>query len=146
MTQVIFLLNVTKVGERACKCAVNLVVVDFPEGVESIGKQTFSYCRRLITVYFPTTLTSIGESTFAICSSLETVDLLHTNLQEFGDVAFWNCSELKSMNIPDSLQKLGGNVFWDCFELVPSNIDVSLHSHNDATSEVIAHLHSQQLN
>ncbi|GMH54697.1 hypothetical protein TrLO_g10981 [Triparma laevis f. longispina] len=32
-TRVIFLLNIRKVGEHACACAINLVVVDIPEGV-----------------------------------------------------------------------------------------------------------------
>ncbi|GMH67709.1 hypothetical protein TL16_g04750 [Triparma laevis f. inornata] len=34
VTRVIFLLNITKVGRCACHSAVNLVVVDIPEGVE----------------------------------------------------------------------------------------------------------------
>ena len=39
-TRAIFLLNITKVGARACYYA-SLVVVDIPEGVESIGKLAF---------------------------------------------------------------------------------------------------------
>ena len=42
VTRAIFLLNITKVGDRACHSAVNLVVVDIPEGVESILLQTFA--------------------------------------------------------------------------------------------------------
>ncbi|GMH74417.1 hypothetical protein TL16_g06463 [Triparma laevis f. inornata] len=37
VTRVVFLLNITKVGEYACQYASNLVVVDIPEGVDSIG-------------------------------------------------------------------------------------------------------------
>ncbi|GMH99424.1 hypothetical protein TrLO_g146 [Triparma laevis f. longispina] len=33
-TRAIFLLNMTKVGGRACAYAVNLIVVDIPEGIE----------------------------------------------------------------------------------------------------------------
>ncbi|GMH58544.1 hypothetical protein TL16_g02632 [Triparma laevis f. inornata] len=40
-TRLIFLLNITKVGEYACSWAVNLVVVDIPEGVERIGYAAF---------------------------------------------------------------------------------------------------------
>ncbi|GMI01861.1 hypothetical protein TrLO_g3159 [Triparma laevis f. longispina] len=78
-TRVVFLLNITKVGENACYDAINLIVVDIPEGVESIGKEDFCACFSLTTVHFPTTLTSIGESALWCCSSLENVDLLHTN-------------------------------------------------------------------
>ncbi|GMH82635.1 hypothetical protein TL16_g09325 [Triparma laevis f. inornata] len=102
-TRVIFLLNITKVVKRACKLAINLVVVDIPQGVESIGEAAFMGCPSLNTVSFPRTLSSIGEAAFTDCSSLENVDLLHTNLQELGQLAFNSCSDLKSMTIPDSL-------------------------------------------
>ena len=141
--QVVFLLNITKVGDYACYYAVNLVVVEIPEGVESIGDMAFSGCSSLTTVSFPTTLRSIGGFTFVNCYSLENVDLLHTRLQEIGDHAFYDCSELKSMTIPDSLQTLGDFVFANCSNLVPSSIAV--HSYYpDKTSEVVAHLRSLQ--
>ena len=41
-TRVIFLINITKVGERACKFAISLVVVDIPEGIERIGEHAFA--------------------------------------------------------------------------------------------------------
>ncbi|GMH74114.1 hypothetical protein TrLO_g4788 [Triparma laevis f. longispina] len=71
---------------------------------------------------------------FSGCNSLENV---HTNLQELGQNAFSSCSELKSMTIPDSLQTLGFMVFWRCSKLVPSNID------DLATNAVVAYLRSQ---
>ncbi|GMH95964.1 hypothetical protein TrST_g6066 [Triparma strigata] len=36
VTKVVFLLNITKVGEHACYYASNLVVVNIPEGITSI--------------------------------------------------------------------------------------------------------------
>ena len=143
VTQVVFLLDITKVGGRTCCWAAHLDVVEIPEGVESIGDMAFSGCSSLTTVSFPTTLRSIGGFTFVNCYSLENVDLLHTRLQKIGDHAFYDCSELKSMTIPDSLQKLGDFVFANCSNLVPSSIAV--HSYYpDKTSEVVAHLRSLQ--
>ncbi|GMH66961.1 hypothetical protein TL16_g04554 [Triparma laevis f. inornata] len=138
-TRVVFFLNITKVGERACQFADNLVVVDFPEGVESIGDYAFHCCRSLTIVCFPTTLKSIGDRAFGYCSSLDNVDLLHTNLQELGDLAFEDCYELKTMMIPDSLQTLGAYVFNECSKLVPSKIN------RDDTNAVVAHLRSLQI-
>ncbi|GMH83348.1 hypothetical protein TL16_g09567 [Triparma laevis f. inornata] len=149
VTRIIFLLNVVKVGDNACKYAENLVVVEIPEGVVSISERAFHGCKSLTTVSFPTTLTSVERFAFAYCENLDDVDLLHTNLQELGDDAFQFCSELKSMTIPDSLQTLGWSVFWSCFNLVPSNINVEIsgvdnNGEEDPTSEVIAYLRSQQ--
>ena len=152
VTQIIFLLNSMKVEDGVCWSAENLVVVEIPEGVESIGEAAFFRCSSLTTLSFPTTLTTVGISAFDCCSSLDNVDLLHTQLQEIGDYAFDSCNELKSMTIPDSLQTLGEYVFLNCSMLVPSRIEVNYDSDSeeevempaDATTEVIAHLRSLQ--
>ena len=141
VTRVIFLLNIMKIGDHACHYAVNLIVVDIPEGITSISMFAFRSCRSLTTVSFPTTLTSIGCASFAGCSSLDNLDLLHTNLQELGAMAFAHCTELKSVMIPDSLQTLDTNVFYACSKLVPSNIDLD-HGHD--VSAVVAHLRLKQ--
>ncbi|GMI08219.1 hypothetical protein TrLO_g378 [Triparma laevis f. longispina] len=86
--RVIFLLNITKVGEYACMFAANLVVLGIPEGVERIGKNAFGNCHSLTTVYFPTTLIEIGYTSFARCFSLDNVDYLHTNLQELDGLQY----------------------------------------------------------
>ena len=144
VTRVIFLLDISQVGDAACQWAINLVVVDIPEGIESIGVNAFFQCSNLTTVSLPRTLTSIGECAFLDCRSLETVNLLHTNLQELGEYVFAQCIELKSMTIPDTLQTLGRNVFYNCSKLLPSNIDISWNNDDDPTSQVVAYLSSQQ--
>ncbi|GMH86201.1 hypothetical protein TL16_g10468 [Triparma laevis f. inornata] len=144
VTRVVFLLNITKVRQCAC-WAANLVVVDIPEGVERIGDCAFYLCESLTNVYFATALKNIGRNAFRSCSSFKTVDLLHTNLQEIGYAAFQVCSELKSMTIPDSFQTIGKEIFYICSKLVPSNIHTYDRTTINGTSEVVAHLCSQQL-
>ena len=142
VSRVIFLLNITKVGARACVYAVNLVVVEIPEGVERIGAQAFSSCRSLTTVSFPTTLKYIEGYAFADCSSLESVDLLHTNLKGLSNNAFEECSELKSIKIPDLVHGrcFGRDNFKHCSKLVPSNIPTIDWGHiqNGETLKVVA--------
>ncbi|GMI00108.1 hypothetical protein TrST_g4278 [Triparma strigata] len=82
VTKVVFLLNITKVGDRVCAYARSLVVVDIPEGITSIGDSSFDGCSSLKAIKFPRPLTSIGNFSFSSCSSLEEVDLLHTNVLE----------------------------------------------------------------
>ncbi|GMH83484.1 hypothetical protein TL16_g09610 [Triparma laevis f. inornata] len=147
VTKVVFLLNITKVGDYACYDASNLIVVDIPEGITSIGRSSFFDCSSLTTVSIPTTLTSICAYAFHFCTSLENIDLLNTNLKEIEDEAFKSCSELKSMTIPDSLQTLGDDVFEGCSKLVPSTIDVDGEIYeDDVTSGVVAYLRSLQSN
>ncbi|GMH91744.1 hypothetical protein TL16_g12142 [Triparma laevis f. inornata] len=142
VTRVHFLPNIMQIGYYAA-CDANLVVIEITEGLKWIGTQAFSICHSLTTVYFTSTLKLIGVTAFGSCSSLDNVDLIHTNLEELGEFAFCNCSELKSMTIPDSLQKLGDYVFYDCYKLVPSNI-VDDFSYEDVTPQVVAHLRSLQ--
>ncbi|GMI01924.1 hypothetical protein TrVE_jg4651 [Triparma verrucosa] len=138
VTKVVFLLNVTKVGDHACWLASILVVVNIPEGITSIGQASFWACSSLKEIKFPKSLTSIGFESFWKCSSLERVDLLHTNVQKLGDYAFQFCTSLTEMKVPDSLQTFGSDVFLYCFKLVPSDVKAS---DNNA---VVAYLRSMQ--
>ena len=142
LKKVVFLLNITKVGDYACYWASILVAVDIPEGITIIGESSFFGCSSLKEIKFPKSLTSIGDVSFAYCSSLEEVDLLHTNVLELGQSAFYNCTSLREMKVPDSLQTFGANVFYNCSKLVPSDIDVSNYN-NDTTSKVVAYLRSK---
>ncbi|GMH87127.1 hypothetical protein TrST_g9999 [Triparma strigata] len=134
--KVVFLLNITKVGNLVCVYASNLVVVDIPEGITIIGGSSFSCCYSLKDIKFPKSLTSIGSQSFFHCSSLERVDLLHTNVQYLGEAAFGSCESLREMKVPDSLQTFGDLVFLFCSKLVPSDIE---YYDNDA---IVAHLRS----
>ncbi|GMI18744.1 hypothetical protein TrLO_g14367 [Triparma laevis f. longispina] len=136
--RVVFLLNITKVGDYACYLAVNVVVVDLPEGVKIIGHGALWACTSLTAVSFPATLTSIGSWAFYACTILENVDLLHTNLQELGEHAFYECFHLKSMTILDLLQTNGYKPFRGCFHVAPFKSRV--------TSKVVAYLRSKQNN
>ncbi|GMH99981.1 hypothetical protein TrVE_jg4705 [Triparma verrucosa] len=145
VSSVVFLLNITKVGENVCCYASILVVVDIPEGITIIGDASFIRCISLKDIKFPKSLTKIGSMSFAYCSSLEEVDLLHTNVRELNSYAFQYCTSLKEMKIPDSLQTFGDDVFYCCSQLVPSTIDVDDKiTEYDVTSEVVAYLRSIQ--
>ncbi|GMH97583.1 hypothetical protein TrVE_jg1592 [Triparma verrucosa] len=124
VTKVVFLLNVTKVGDLACCFASILVVVDIPEGITIIGDNSFHDCSSLKDIKFPKLLTTISQQSFDSCSSLEKVDLLHTNVRYLSNYAFSNCTSLREMKVPDSLQTFGANVFRSCSKLVPSHIKI----------------------
>ncbi|GMH66229.1 hypothetical protein TrST_g11469 [Triparma strigata] len=136
VTKVVFLMNITKVGDFACFKASILVAVDIPEGITIIGDYSFLGSSSLKEIKFPKSLTSIGRSPFSFCSSLEEVDLLHTNVQALGDTAFFNCTSLRDMTVPDSLQEFGSSVFLNCSKLVPSGT-----TDNDAVVTYLRSIH-----
>ncbi|GMI01820.1 hypothetical protein TrVE_jg3605 [Triparma verrucosa] len=140
VTQVVFLMNITKVGDYACTRASNLVDVDIPEGITIIGKSSFAFggCSSLKDIMFPKSLTSIGNCSFNECFNLERVDLLHTNVEELGQQAFIYCTSLREMKVPNSLQRFGSSAFYGCSKLTPSDIG---KCDNDA---VVAYLRSIQ--
>ena len=53
VTDVVFLLNSTTIGQCACLYCEFLVTVVVPEGIESIGDAAFAFCTSLLTVTFP---------------------------------------------------------------------------------------------
>jgi hypothetical protein len=125
VTDVVFLLNITTIGEYACLYCVSLVTVVAPEGVESIGNFAFFNCTSLLNVTFPKSLKSIGSNAFNQCTSIEVMDLSHTLLNSIGIGAFYYCSELKSLKLPSSVQSAGPNAFRNCDKLVPSTISTA---------------------
>ena len=141
VTDVVFLLNITTIGQGACYYCESLVTVVVPEGIESIGEGAFFNCTSLLNVTFPKSLKSIGEGAFHNCTSIEAMDLSHTLLNSIGEGAFSNCSELKSLKLPSSVQSAGDCAFYHCSKLVPSTISTS---YDASTAPILAFLHKPQ--
>lgn len=58
-------------------------------------------------------VTSIGEKAFYNCTSLESV-ILPDSLTRIGHYAFSHCKNLKSVSIPDNTKFIGGYAFCGC--------------------------------
>jgi hypothetical protein len=140
VTDVVFLLNITTIGDRACRFCKSLVTVVVSEGIESIGYGAFFNCPSLSNVTFPKSLKYIGDWAFA-CTNIEAMDLSHTLLNSIGNFAFAYCSELKSLKLPSSVQSAGEDAFFKCSKLVPSTISTSSDADN---APILAFLHKPQ--
>ena len=117
-----------------------------PDSVTSIGRYAFYGCSSLESItlpfvgatkdgtsnthfgyifggnsYVPDSLkeviitggTSIGSSAFYNCSSLTSVTI-PDGVTSIGSSAFYNCSSLTSITIPDSVTSIGGEAFFGC--------------------------------
>ena len=62
-------------------------------------------------------MTSIGGSAFFDCSSLTSITIPNS-VTSIGYSAFWGCSSLASVTIPNSVTKIGEYAFYGCDKLV----------------------------
>ena len=72
-------------------------------------------------------VTSIGDSAFYYCSSLTSITIPNS-VTSIGDGAFWDCSSLTSITIPESVTSIGDSAFYYCFSLTSITIPNSVAS------------------
>ncbi len=72
----------------------------------------------------------VGEYAFYRCSQLKSVKLPNT-VTGIGTSAFWLCDNLKSVIIPNSVTSIGDKAFWNCSALTSVTIPDSVTSIGD---------------
>lgn len=107
---------------------INSVDVPFaglaiPDSVQKIGDSAFSSCSSLSSFYCPSEVISIGNDAFAYCGVLATFSVNATSkstykLQSIGDRAFYNCSKLNGIYIPETVTYVGENAFFSCVSII----------------------------
>lgn len=123
--------NLTKGGRklfiRDIEVAGELVI---PEHITSISAYAFQNCNGLTSIKIPNTVTSIGTFAFGNCHNVESVvvpmlavttlsknklkTVVVTNGDSVPERAFYNCSSLKSIVLPDSVTSVGNLAFYGC--------------------------------
>ena len=149
--------SVTSIGDSAFYGCSRLTSITIPAGVTSIGYSAFYGCSSLISItlpfvgatlngtsythfgyifgassysynsdYVPTSLkeviitggTKIGSAAFWGCSSLTSIVIPEgSQLTSIGQYAFEGCSSLTSIEIPNSVKSIGQYAFRDCSSL-----------------------------
>ncbi|MBQ8943655.1 MAG: leucine-rich repeat domain-containing protein, partial [Clostridia bacterium] len=89
--------------------------------VTSIGNEAFNNCTALTSITIPDNVTSIGYRAFYGCTGLKTAGPIGGGYNiEFGwkelipDSAFYECSGLTSITIPNGVTSIGEEVFLGC--------------------------------
>lgn len=90
---------------------VNLREVILPESIEEIGDGTFLNCRNLKKINVPHSVVSIGYEAFQNCG-LTSISL--TNVNDIDDKAFYGCTSLIDVEMPETITRIGFGAFYGC--------------------------------
>jgi hypothetical protein len=110
------LMGVRYLGRAAFYECMSLEMVQFDSNLQEIDDYTFYGCSRLRTIMedFPRQLRSIGRSAFYNCLNLVNVDLSKTKVAYIGPYAFYGCESLLTLDLGEYLQAIDLLAFYKC--------------------------------
>ena len=140
--------SVTSIGNEAFLGCRNLTSITIPDSVTSIGSSAFRNCTNLTSVTIPDSVTSIGDwafdNTAYYNNSSNWVDgvlyignhlidakkindnyIIKDGTKTIADIAFYYCTSLTSITIPNSVTSIGYAAFTGCRSLISINVDAN---------------------
>lgn len=109
ISQIILPSTLKVIKDSAFYGCKNLIHIDLPEGLEYLGEFCFAHTA-LSSIAIPNTVVSLGVGCFFECKNLVKVSL-GNRLATIDSYAFKDCSQLKSLSLPDSLESIGSRAF-----------------------------------
>ena len=127
MTSVTILNSVTSIGDYAFYGCCSLTSITIPNSVTSIGDYAFADCSALSSVTLNSS--AIASKNYTSSSSLRGVFgqqvktyILGDEVTSIGSYAFYKCSSLTSVTIPNSVTRIGDDAFNGCSGLTSVTI------------------------
>ena len=129
--------TVTAIGSYAFSWCDNVTGIIIPDSVTSIGEYALSYCTSLESITLPFVGAEIdgtsnthfgyifGASSYYYNKSYVPATLkmvVITGGAIIDNYAFWGCSSLTEINIPDGVTSIGSDAFYNCSSLTEINI------------------------
>lgn len=82
----------------------------------NVVSNTYDVTKKCWVIKFDNTITTIGERAFYNCSGLTSI-IIPDNVTSIGDYAFSSCSLLTDINLPARIQSIGISAFRNCDNL-----------------------------
>ncbi len=124
LTSIVLPDSVVEIEDEAFNICKNLAKVTLSKSLERIGEYAFSGTAiKEITV--PESVTSMGSNVFSYCEKLEKADI-KGDVKRIENSAFYNCSALTSVKLPQSVEYIGKWAFQNCGNLASINIPESV--------------------
>lgn len=141
--------GITEIGDSAFYNCSNLKSIIIPNGVNKIAINTFAHCSSLNSVVIPNSIDIIEGNAFgetAILNeqisnaryvdkwliecdtNIKAIDINEGTIGIAKD-AFYHCSTLSSITIPDSLKHIGDNVFYYTSAIKKQTTDIKYIDH-----------------
>ena len=129
--------QITSIGSYAFYNCSSLTNITIPESVTSIGRYAFEDCSSLISItipfvgekadgsgntYFGYIFGASSYSSNSSCVPTSLKEVIITGGESIGYRAFYNCSSLTSITIPESVTSIGSDAFYNCSSLTSLTI------------------------
>lgn len=115
--------NLTVIPYQMVYGCTNLSTISIPNYVQEFGNEAFSGCVKLHSIDFADgqNLLSIGQYAFYNCSTLVSVTVPE-GVQTLGAYAFYNNASLVKIKLPSTLSVIGNYAFGNCQQLMKMNV------------------------
>lgn len=115
--------NLTVIPYQMVYGCTNLSTISIPNYVQEFGNEAFSGCVKLHSIDFADgqNLLSIGQYAFYNCSTLVSVTVPE-GVQTLGAYAFYNDASLVKIKLPSTLNVIGNYAFGNCQQLMKMNV------------------------
>lgn len=114
--------SITKIGTSVFRDSTINIPLTLPKKLEYIGLFTFRNCTGINDIVIPSTLETIGQHAFYGCQNLKKVFI--EDGAKFGQVGnylsnciFEKCPQLQYVRLPENLTKIPQNMFYGCSNL-----------------------------